>query len=69
MFLTIGLSRFMSVTIDGVLGNWIYSPLTSRKLQKTITMLLISTLYKLAHAKSSQSSVVVSWQRILTQQL
>jgi hypothetical protein len=35
-----------------------------------ITLSLIYTLYEsLVYAKSSQSSLVVSWQRILTQKL
>jgi hypothetical protein len=57
----------MCVTIDGVwIEFWIYGH--NSDLQVITTLPLISTLYKsLVHAKSSQSSLVVSWQRILTQ--
>jgi hypothetical protein len=45
---------------------WLYLLTIYRSLlQITITLSLFSTLYKsLAHAKSSQTLLVVSWQRI-----
>jgi hypothetical protein len=57
------------VTIDRV-WSWvldIFTPLvhTTREIYIIITLLLISTLHKSpGHAKSSQSSLVISWQRI-----
>jgi hypothetical protein len=61
------MSRCTGVTVDGVwIGYWIYSHNSELQVRVLTVPSLVSKLYKsLAHAKSSQFSLVVSWQRSL----
>jgi hypothetical protein len=64
------IATYLRVAIDGVwISEWIYWPIIQTTLNyKHFRVLpLISTLYSsLEHDKSSQFSVVLPWQRIIT---